>query len=314
LHCHYFGSYHAEGTPNPNGGTGNEANVKRALELDMGVFNISPIDKGGLLQNPSATIVRTIGHKLSPIAFALLANNELGFHTSSVGFGRPTDMDEAVDGASLHENEEVKTEFEAAVARLESLKKEKLGEEWCEKGYLNIPDFYDETTGGTAIGHILWCHNVITAFGMYKFAKLRYGSLEKTRGGFKSKKSFEENIKAMDDGNPGLSFDPDFDYTEALAKHYNPSLALEKMKEVHSWLKKDAIFSEEEIKERGWDSAYDLQTWEIFPGGEVTISQVLLQNVSRGRYGISSKSPDERKDWVATVKNTKDAYEKVLGA
>jgi predicted aldo/keto reductase-like oxidoreductase len=52
LHCHAMGSYHAQGGL---GGHGNAAAVKRALELDMGVFNISPLDKGGRLGvGPSA--------------------------------------------------------------------------------------------------------------------------------------------------------------------------------------------------------------------------------------------------------------------
>jgi predicted aldo/keto reductase-like oxidoreductase len=49
IHKHYFGDYHAAGTPDTNGGEGNELAVKRALELDMGVFQISPFDKGGKL-------------------------------------------------------------------------------------------------------------------------------------------------------------------------------------------------------------------------------------------------------------------------
>lgn len=75
VHKHFFGDYHAAGTPDglgerfckeclelanelthPSklktcspptaGGQGNAAAVKRALELDMGVFGISPFDKG----------------------------------------------------------------------------------------------------------------------------------------------------------------------------------------------------------------------------------------------------------------------------
>jgi predicted aldo/keto reductase-like oxidoreductase len=49
IHKHYFGDYHAAGTPDTRGGQGNGAAVKRALELDMGVFQISPFDKGGKL-------------------------------------------------------------------------------------------------------------------------------------------------------------------------------------------------------------------------------------------------------------------------
>jgi hypothetical protein len=41
IHKHYFGDYHAAGTPDTKGGEGNELAVKRALELDMGVFQVS---------------------------------------------------------------------------------------------------------------------------------------------------------------------------------------------------------------------------------------------------------------------------------
>ena len=60
LHYYFFGSYHTEGTSDRKEGYGNLACVKRVLELDMGVFNISPIDKGGQLYQPSANTARLI--------------------------------------------------------------------------------------------------------------------------------------------------------------------------------------------------------------------------------------------------------------
>eukprot|EP00980_Cylindrotheca_fusiformis_P018724 scaffold6241_cov129-Cylindrotheca_fusiformis.AAC.1 len=71
IHEHYFGSYHGSGTPNTVGGQGNLACVKRAQELDMGVFLISPVDKGGKLYRPSKDVVSLVGRELTPIAFAL---------------------------------------------------------------------------------------------------------------------------------------------------------------------------------------------------------------------------------------------------
>ena len=85
VHKHFFGDYHAAGTPDglgkgswkaclelaahelneriypskihppaarESGGQGNAAAVERALELDMGVFCISPFDKGKFLNRP----------------------------------------------------------------------------------------------------------------------------------------------------------------------------------------------------------------------------------------------------------------------
>ena len=56
------------------GGHGNALAVKRALELDMGVFLISPVDKGGHLYMPSKSLARTIGPNMSPMEFAMLSH------------------------------------------------------------------------------------------------------------------------------------------------------------------------------------------------------------------------------------------------
>lgn len=102
LHEHFFGDYHAEGTPDSIGGHGNAACVKRALELDMGVFCISPFDKGGKLYRPSATVSAAVGPELSPISFAALhAWKTMGMHTVSVGFARSSDLDEVIEAARI---------------------------------------------------------------------------------------------------------------------------------------------------------------------------------------------------------------------
>jgi len=65
--------------------------MKRALELDMGVFNISPMDKGGMLYAPSTTVACLI---YSPMGFvALDAWKARGIRMISIGFARPFDLD-----------------------------------------------------------------------------------------------------------------------------------------------------------------------------------------------------------------------------
>jgi len=50
----------------------------------MGVFIISPVDKGGKLFQPSVPVARAIGPSLTPIAFAALhAWKSVGAHTVS---------------------------------------------------------------------------------------------------------------------------------------------------------------------------------------------------------------------------------------
>jgi len=201
IHEHYFGSYHGSGTPNTLGGEGNDACVKRALELNMGVFQISPLDKGGKLYRPSKDCALTIGKDLTPAAFALLHSwKNIGFHTSSIGISGPSDLDEVMGAVKLmamgiQGKVDVRKLLDDATARLEARAEGILGKEWMEKGLLNLPSCYDESTDGIALGHILWMYNLLSCYGMYEFCKDRYDNLVRTK--WDKKKSFEENAKAM---------------------------------------------------------------------------------------------------------------------
>ncbi len=198
LHYHYFGSYHAEGTPDGHGGHGNLACVKRALELDMGVFNISPIDKGGRLFQPSSQVARTIGPQLTPIAFANLWSwLTAGMHTVSVGFARPEDLTETLEAVELFMNKDKAIPLLEATNRLNQLAQEKLGQEWWAKGLLQVPSPFERKSNGIGLGHVLWCHNMIHAFGMYDTAKARYKNLLSEDKKWNKKKSYEDNMKAM---------------------------------------------------------------------------------------------------------------------
>lgn len=286
IHKHYFGDYHAEGTPDTFGGHGNAACVRRALELDMGVFNISPFDKGGKLFRPSVAVAKAIGPELSPIAFAALHSwKSQGMHTVSVGFARSSDLDEVIEAAKIYAADGNKAELlvRGAEDRLKTLAIEKLGKDWYEKGLLNVPSFYDKSSDGIALGHILWLHNCMSAFGMYEFCNDRYGMLLKTK--WNKSKSYEENLKTnFNPGNPGRAFDDSVDLTEALKDHYDPELVKAKLQEVHEWFKADAAkLTEEEKVKRGCKQAYNLTTWEEFPGEVISVSNVLL-----GRMGLKS--------------------------
>ncbi|KAL7539804.1 hypothetical protein ACHAXR_010098 [Thalassiosira sp. AJA248-18] len=290
VHKHFFGDYHAAGTPDTLGGQGNAACVKRALELDMGVFNISPFDKGGKLYRPSAAVAAAIGPELSPIAFAALSSwKTQGIHTVSVGFARSSDLDEVVEAARIYgeEGEKAKSMVKAAEGRLEELAIQKLGKEWYEKGLLNVPSFYEKSSDGMGIGHMLWLHNCLTAYGMHEFSKNRYGSIENVS--WSKKKDFDENVKSFSSGNPGRGYDEGVDTDEALKQHYNPSLAKSKLVEVHNWLKKDTSLTDEEKTKLGWKQAYNLTTWEEFPGEVVTVSNVILSRVGLKSGGGNSE-------------------------
>lgn len=292
LHCHFFGDYHAEGTPDTVGGHGNKAAVKRALELDMGVFNISPIDKGGMMYAPSKPVVRAIGSKMSPITFVALNSwKTSGMHTISIGFARPSDLDEALRAAEIFVKGGYEADLRAAEDRLVKHAEEKLGSEWMYKGMLNLSDCEQEPTDGTAIGHVIWCHNLMSAYGMYEFCRARYKNLEDTK--WNAKKSFEENRVNMPSGNMGRAFIAKTDYTEALKNHYNPDILKSKMAETHEWLASTKSMTNTERQERGWDVAYDLRVWESFPGDSPTIPGVVLSALTGGWLGCGGKGPTQ---------------------
>ena len=285
IHYHYFGSYHGEGTDDTLGGHGNLAALKKALALDMGVFIISPFDKGGKLYKPSAQVARTIGPELTPISFASLHLwKSIGAHTVSVGFARASDLDEVLEAAALYEAGN--DAYRGAEERLAMLAEEKLGKDWIEKGLLNIPTCYDERSNGVAIGHLLWLHNLVQAYGMYEFGRDRYKMLEAT--GWSDKKTFEENVDKMMSFNAGRCYyQDDVDLSDALQNHMDAELVKKKLAECHEWLNsKNDELTEKERKERGWDEAYNLTVWQEHPG-QPTISGVLLQNVTGGRMGIT---------------------------
>lgn len=87
-------------------------------------------------------------------------------------------------------------------------------------------------------------------------------------------------------GNPGATYRADVDYSASLAKHYDPKQAQLKLEEAHDWLQKKQTFTDEELKARGWDEAYNLTTWHEFPDtSRATATGVVLQNVTRGLLG-----------------------------
>lgn len=112
LHYQFIGSYTSTGT-GPTGS--NLAAVEAARRHDMGVFIISPSDKGGALYAPSRTMYQEC-FPYTPLVFNNLFLWSVGFpenngsnteysphiHTLVIGAARPSDFDEHMYSASLH--------------------------------------------------------------------------------------------------------------------------------------------------------------------------------------------------------------------
>ena len=73
-------------------------------------------------------------------------------HTVSVGFARSLDLDEIVEAVRIYaEGNMTDVLLKEVEGRLQGLATKELGEEWYEKGLLNILAFYDKTSDGIAI-------------------------------------------------------------------------------------------------------------------------------------------------------------------
>ena len=148
--------------------------IEAARQQDMGVFIISPTDKGGHLYNPPAKLVE-LCQPLSPIVFNdLFCLSHPEVHTLSLGAANPSDFDEHLKVLPLLDKAD-----EVLPPILERLEKEAiatLGKDWVENWKDGLPS-YDNTPGNVNIPVILWLRNLALAYDMTEYGKARYNLL-----------------------------------------------------------------------------------------------------------------------------------------
>jgi uncharacterized protein len=148
--------------------------IEAATQQDMGVFIISPTNKGGMLNQPSPKLVKLCA-PLSPIVFNdLFCLSHPQVHTISLGAARPEDFDEHLKTLNLlnqaqHLLPPIQDQLEqAAVAAL--------GKHWWETWRVGLPT-PQQTPGGINIPVILWLWNLAQAYDMIEYGKMRYNLL-----------------------------------------------------------------------------------------------------------------------------------------
>ncbi|HEV8541459.1 MAG TPA: aldo/keto reductase [Verrucomicrobiae bacterium] len=152
----------------------NWAAVEAAHARDMGVFIISPNDKGGKLYSPPRKLVELCA-PLSPMIFNdlyCLARPQV--QTLSIGAARPGDFDEH---ARALEHYERAGETMAPIE--ERLRKELvrvLGAEWCRDWFRGIPEYVD-VPGEINIREILRLWTYAKALDLVDWGKMRYNLL-----------------------------------------------------------------------------------------------------------------------------------------
>lgn len=155
----------------------NQANwpaIEAARQHDMGVFIISPSDKGGKLYQAPQKLV-DLCHPLSPMVFNdLFCLSHPQVHTLSLGAARPSDFDEHMQTLPLLEKAD--QVLAPILERLHQAEIEALGKDWVKTWHVNLPS-YDQTPGNVNIPVILWLRNLAIAYDMVDYARMRYNLL-----------------------------------------------------------------------------------------------------------------------------------------
>jgi predicted aldo/keto reductase-like oxidoreductase len=148
--------------------------VLEANRHDMGVFIISPSDKGGMLYKPSEKLVN-LCQPLSPMVFNdLFCLSHPQVHTLSIGASKPTDFDEHIKTLPYLDNPE--KILPLILEKLENEAKRVLGAEWVENWQTGLPS-HEETPNNINIAIVLWLRNLALAYDMKEYGKMRYNLL-----------------------------------------------------------------------------------------------------------------------------------------
>ncbi|KAL7566201.1 hypothetical protein ACA910_011274 [Epithemia clementina (nom. ined.)] len=301
LHYHFIGSYTASG--GGHDGEGNRDCIRLLNEKNMGVFIISPYDKGGALYVPSRKLRKLTLPEMEPMSFESLRifNHHhlfpfLHIHTFTNGAARPSDLDQAAVAAHLHatQNDKVVSKLQLVHQRLLDAREKALGKHWADTWWKGLTKANDNQH---LVEHnqMIWLYNCLHAFGLYHFAKSRYKAFEDNAKNWDDSKTVQENLDRMLVGwgfVPGLPLKPEVDYSSDMVNV--PDDNKERVREaeafVYEWLaskRKSAVSTatngegdgkNSEAKQNGdkaaveerripkdWEDAYDMRTWEDFP-------------------------------------------------
>ena len=149
----------------------NSPALAAARAHDMGVFVISPTDKGGHLHTPAPRF-SALCEPLHPIVFNdLFCLSAPGIHTISVGAARPSDLDLHLEATALLP--EANQLLPPILERLEAARRQALDPRWLATWQQGLPE-WEFTPGGINVPLLLWLHNLLEAWGLEDYCRARY--------------------------------------------------------------------------------------------------------------------------------------------
>ena len=152
----------------------NSPALNAASDQDMGIFLISPTDKGGHLHSPSKRL-KQLCKPLHPIVFNdLFCLSDPRIHTISVGAAKVEDLDLHLKAVKMLPN--ANELLPPISASLQQALEDSLGEAWLKSWQQGLPR-WQETPGKINLPVLLWLNNLLQAWDLVSYGKARYGLL-----------------------------------------------------------------------------------------------------------------------------------------
>ncbi|MDO5675644.1 MAG: aldo/keto reductase [bacterium] len=147
--------------------------LEAAQARNLGVFIISPSDKGGKLYKPPA-LLRELSSPLSPMQFNdLFCLLQPEIHTISVGAARPEDFHDHVEALSYLEKPQLVT---GIFKRWQERMLVATGQRLPDAHWQQYPTYID-TPGYINLPYIFWLAHLARGWDLLHYAQSRYASL-----------------------------------------------------------------------------------------------------------------------------------------